>query len=327
MRKRAQFKIGMTWLMAGVIAGVIPPAAAQKFPGKPITFVVPFAAGGGGDLVARILAKGLSDRISNPVIVENKVGAGGNIGAAYVMSAQPNGYTLLNMSSTYAIQAAVSKLPFDAVEDMQPIMMVSRDPALIVVHPDSPLKTAKDLAAAARAKPGTITYGSAGTGSIAHLGIEELGYIMGVQFVHVPYKGSSQAFNDLLGKNVDMMLTSATFAAPYIKSGRIRAIAIASGDKRLPILPDVPTFAEQGFGAYQVVDWKAVAGPKGMPPEVVAYLNKELNEVLKTKSVAEKFENEGTSAVGGTPEQMMQIVRSDVARWKDVAKKANVKVE
>jgi len=308
------------------LAAFAPAAWTQgKYPDKPITFVVPFAAGGGGDVVARVIAKGLAERTGNPVVVENKAGAGGNIGAAYVLKSPPNGYTLLNMSSTYAIQAAVSKLSFDPIADMQPIMMVSRDPAVLVVHPASPWKNAKELAQAAKATPGKYTYGSAGAGSIAHLGMEELAFVMGVSLVHVPYKGSSQAFSDLLGQNVDMILTSATFVAPYVRSGRVRCIGMA-GTQRISTLPDVPTFAEQGFD-YQVVDWKAVAGPKGMPPDVVAFLNKELNEVLKQKAVAEKFQAEGTTAVGGSPEQMMQIVLADLERWKNIAKKANVKVE
>jgi tripartite-type tricarboxylate transporter receptor subunit TctC len=163
-------------------------------------------------------------------------------------------------------------------------------------------------------------------GSIAHLGMEEAAFMMGIQLTHVPYKGSSQAFNDLMGNNVDMMLTSATFGAPYVQSGRVRALAIA-GTKRTAKLPEVPTFAELGYPDYQVVDWKAVAGPKGIPADVVAYLNRELNGVLKDKMVAEKFEAEGSSAVGGTPEQMMAIIKSDIDRWKDVAQKAQVKIE
>ena len=307
-------------------AAAVPGWAQTKYPNKPITFVVPFAAGGGGDVVARLLAKGLSERINNPIVVDNRVGAGGNIGSASVLKSPPDGYTLLNMSSTYPIQAAVSKLPFDPIGDMQPIIMVSRDPAVVLVNQSSPIKNVKDLLEAAKRTPGKLTYGSAGIGSLAHLGMEELAFVIGAQFTHVPYKGSSQAFNDLLGGSIDMMLTSATFSIPHIKGGKVRAIGIA-GTQRTASLPDVPTFAEQGYPAYQVVDWKAIAGPKGMPPDVVAYLNRELNEVLKQKSVAEKFEAEGTSAIGGTPEQMMQIVRSDIERWKTVAQKANVKIE
>lgn len=312
--------------IAVALAATAPQLWAQAFPSRPITFVVPFAAGGGGDVVARMLAKGLTERTNVPVVVENRVGAGGNIGSNYVLKSSPDGYTLLNMSSSYAIQAAVSKLPYDPLADMQPILMVSRDPAVIVVNVDSPLRTGKDLQDAAKAQPARLTYGSAGVGSIAHLGMEELAYNMGIKLVHVPYKGSSQAFNDVLARNVDMMLTSTTYAATFIKAGRVRALGI-SNPTRLAFLPDVPTFAEQGWPNYQVVDWKAVAGPKGIPPEVVAFLNREMNEAMKKESIAEKFRTEGTTIVGGTPEQMMQVVRSDIERWRNLVKVANIKVE
>jgi tripartite-type tricarboxylate transporter receptor subunit TctC len=230
------------------------------------------------------------------------------------------------MSSSYPIQAAVSKVPYDPIADMQPIIMVSRDPVVLLVNPNSPFRNAKDLQVAAQRTPDKFTYGSAGVGSIAHLGMEELAYIMGVKLVHVPYKGTSQAFTDLLGNSVDMMLTSATFSAPQVKGGKVRGLGIA-GAQRMPTMPDVPTFEEQGFKGYNVVDWKAVAGPRGMPADVVAFLNKELNEVLRSKAVTDRFESEGTTAVGGTPEQMMEIVRSDIARWKRIAEVAKVKIE
>lgn len=322
MQRRAFTRGGI----AVALAASAPQLLAQAFPSRPITFVVPFAAGGGGDVVARMLAKGLTERTTIPVVVENRVGAGGNIGSNYVLKSSPDGYTLLNMSSSYAIQAAVSKLPYDPLADMQPILMVSRDPAVIVVNVDSPLRTGKDLQDAAKAQPARLTYGSAGVGSIAHLGMEELAYNMGIKLVHVPYKGSSQAFNDVLARNVDMMLTSTTYAATFIKAGRVRALGISS-PTRLSFLPDVQTFAEQGWPNYQVVDWKAVAGPRGMPPDVVAFLNRELNEAMKKESIAEKFRAEGTTIVGGTPEQMMQVVRSDIERWRNLVKVANIKVE
>ena len=323
MRRRAITQCAI----AGAVAAIARLAGAQAaFPGKTITLVVPFAAGGGGDVVGRLLARGFTDRTGATVVVENRVGAGGNIGSNYVLKSAPDGYTLLNMSSSYAIQAAVSKLPYDPIADMQPILMVSRDPAVVVVNVDSPIRTAKDLVDAARASPDRLSYGSAGVGSIAHLGMEELAYNMGIKLVHVPYKGSSQAFNDVLSKHVDMMLTSTTYAATFIKAGRVRAIGI-SNPQRLAFLPDVPTFAEQGWPQYQVVDWKAIAGPRGMPPDVVAYLNRELNEAMKRESISEKFRAEGTTIVGGTPEQMMQVVRSDIERWRNLVKVANIKVE
>jgi tripartite-type tricarboxylate transporter receptor subunit TctC len=308
------------------LASAVPAWGQQKYPSKPIKFVVPFAAGGGGDVVARMLAQRLTERVNVPVVVENKTGAGGNIGSDFVLKSPPDGYTLLNMSSSYPIQAAVSKVPYDPIGDMQPIIMVSRDPVVLLVNPASPLKNAKDLLEAAKRTPDKLTYGSAGVGSIAHLGMEELAHIMGIRLVHVPYKGTSQAFTDLLGNSVDMMLTSATFTAPQLKGGKVRALGIA-GTQRMPTMPDVPTFEEQGFKGYNVVDWKAVAGPRGIPQDVVAFLNRELNEILKSKAVTEKFDAEGTTAVGGTPEQMMEIVRSDIVRWKRVAETAKVKIE
>src|SRR6185436_1995947 len=241
----------------GAVAAIPARAQQPKYPAKPIKFVVPFAAGGGGDVVARMLAQRLTERVNVPVVVENRTGAGGNIGSDFVLKSPPDGYTLLNMSSSYPIQAAVSKVPYDPIGDLQPIIMVSRDPVVMIVNAASPLKNAKDLFEAAKRTPDKLTHGSAGVGSIAHLGTEELAYLMGIRLVHVPYKGSSQAFTDVLGGQVDMMLTSATFAAPHIKGGKVRALGIA-GTQRMPTLPDVPTFEEQGFAGYNVVDWKAV---------------------------------------------------------------------
>jgi tripartite-type tricarboxylate transporter receptor subunit TctC len=316
------------WTLGAGLACGAPLLLAQpaRFPSRPIRFVVPFAAGGGGDTVARLLAQRLGERIGNPVVVENRVGAGGNIGTDYVLKSPADGYTLLNMSSSYPIQAAVSVLPFDPIADMQPVIMISRDPVVLIVNPSSPLRSARELAESARRTPDKLTHGSAGVGSIAHLGMEELAFVMGVKLVHVPYKGSSQAFNDILSSHVDLMLTSSTFAAPFLKAGRVRALGIA-GTERMASLPDVPTFEEQGFAGYDVVDWKALAGPKGMPPDVLAYLNTELNAVLTQRAVVDRFKADGTTAVGGSPEQMMQIVRADIARWKKVVEKANVKIQ
>jgi tripartite-type tricarboxylate transporter receptor subunit TctC len=301
-------------------------AQQAKYSAKPIRFVVPFAAGGGGDTVARMLAQRMTERSNIQVVVENRVGAGGNIGADFVMKSAPDGYTLLNMSSTYPIQAAVGPLPFDPIRDMQPIMMVSRDPVVLIVSTNSKLRNARDLIAEAKRTPDKLTHGSAGVGSIAHLGMEELAFLMGLKLVHIPYKGSSQAMTDLMGGSLDMMLTSATYAAPFIRSGRVRALGIA-GAQRSPAMPDVPTFEEQGTPGYNVVDWKAIAGPRGIPPEIVAYLNTELNAVLAHRGVQEKFSTEGTTPVGGTPEQMLQIVRDDIVRWKRVVETGNIKVQ
>lgn len=299
---------------------------ARKYPEKPIRFIVPFAAGGGGDTMARFLSQRLFERVGQTVVVENKVGAGGILGSDFVLKSAPDGYTLLNMSSTYPIQAAVSKLPYDPIEDMQPIAMISRDPALVIVGLNSPIKTLNDLITAAKKNPGKLTYGSAGVGSIAHLGMEELAFIVGIKLTHVPYKGSSQAFNDVIGNQIDMMLTSATFGAPFVKSNRVIGLGVA-GHQRVTTMPDLATFTELGYPAFQVFDWKALAGPKGIPAQVVSFLNAEVNAILSDKATAGKFEADGTRMMGGTPEQMMAQIKSDIERWKRVVEKANVKVE
>ncbi|MBO9642302.1 MAG: tripartite tricarboxylate transporter substrate binding protein [Pseudacidovorax sp.] len=313
-------------LAGGALAATAPWVRAQaKYPARPITLVVPFAAGGGGDTTARLLAKGLADRLDGSVVVDNRAGASGNIGAAYVMRAAPDGYTLLSLSSTYGIQAAVGKPGFDAVNDMQPIIMATRDPLILLVHPSAPWRSARELAVAAQKAPGTISHGSAGAGSIAHLGMEELGFVMGASFLHVPYKGSSAAMTDLLGGNVQLVLTTTTFAGPYVKSGKVRALGLA-GAKRLGALPAVPTFDEQGY-AYDVFDWKAVAGPRGMPPEVVQRLNRALNDVLSSAEVSARFEADGSAVVGGAPEVLTQAVKADIERWKVLVRKASIRLE
>jgi tripartite-type tricarboxylate transporter receptor subunit TctC len=315
------------FLKAALGFALVGAARAQaKFPSKPIRFIVPFAAGGGGDIVARLLAHRLSERLGSPVMVENKTGAGGNIGAEFVLRSPPDGYTLLNMSSTYPIQAAVSRLPFDPIADMQPIVMVSRDPVMIMVRSDSPIRGVPELLEHAGRNPGKLTYGSAGVGSIAHLGTEEMAHLMGIRLTHIPYKGTSQAFNDLIGGSLDLMLSSAAFGAPYVKSGRVRALVVV-GERRHERFPEVATFKEAGYAAFQVHDWKALAGPRGMPPEVVAFLNAELNAVLKDRAVADKLEAEGSAPIGGTPAEMMATIIADIERWKSVAMRAKIQME
>jgi tripartite-type tricarboxylate transporter receptor subunit TctC len=300
--------------------------AQAAFPERPITFVVPFAAGGGGDITARLIAKALGEQLRSSIVVENRVGAGGNIGSAYVLRSKPDGYTLLNMSSSYPIQAAVSKIPFDPLRDMQPVALVSRNAVVVIVRADSPLQDAKALHNAARANPDKLTYGSAGIGSIAHLGMEELGAQMEVQLRHVPYKGSSQALSDLMGGSIDMMLTTGIAAMGLIKSGKVRVLGQA-GATRDEALPEVPTFVEQGWPQYRIAEWKAIAAPAGVLPDVIAALNRGINEVLRSEQVRAKLREEGSTPAGGTPEEMMALVRSDIERWKTVARKAKVNIE
>jgi tripartite-type tricarboxylate transporter receptor subunit TctC len=327
MNRRELLSAGFGAFSVAGVSAFSPALLAQgKFPNKPIKYIVPYAAGGGGDLIARFLAQKLSDRFGSPVVVENKVGAGGNIGADFVLKSAPDGYTLLAMSSTYPIQAAVTKLPFDPIADMTPVIMISRDPVLILVNQAFPARTLAELVEIARKDPGKLTYGSAGVGSLGHMAVEEMNYVAGIKMTHVPYKGSSQAFSDLLGGSVNLMLTSTAFGAPYIKSGRVKGLVL-SGPARVPTLPEVPTFIEVGYPQYEVYDWKAVAGPRGIPPEIIALLNAEFNAILRDKAVAGKLESDGIAPVGGTPEAMLATIRSDIARWKAIAEKAQVRIE
>jgi tripartite-type tricarboxylate transporter receptor subunit TctC len=301
-------------------------AKPANYPTQPIKVIVPFAAGGGGDLVARVMAQALAEQIGSPTVVENKPGAGGVLGSNVALKSPADGYTLLNMSNSYAIQAAVTKLPFDPIADLQPIIMAARTPNVLMVNVNSPFKSAQDLLAAAKKDPDKYTHGSAGVGSIAHLGMEELSYVMGVKLVHVPYKGSSQAMNDLLGGNVDLVLSSTTFSTPYINSGRVRCLGIA-GPVRVATLPNVQTFEEQGILGFNTSDWKAWGAPKGVPPAIVSYLNEELNKVLKTKSIVDRLNQEGTFVVGGSAEHMMDLVQTEIANWKKFVALANIKIE
>jgi tripartite-type tricarboxylate transporter receptor subunit TctC len=299
--------------------------AQDIYPTRPITLVVPFAAGGGGDTTARLLARSLAERLGGSVVVDNRAGASGNIGSAYVMRSPPDGYTLLSLSSTYGIQSAVGKMSFDPLSDIQPIVLATRDPLILLVKASAAWRTTQELVLAAKKGPGTISHGSAGAGSIAHLGMEEFGHLTQTQFLHVPYKGSASAMTDLLGGNVQLVLTTTTFASAYVKSGKVRALGL-SGVKRLPGMPEVPTFQEQGF-PYQVFDWKAIAGPRGMPAAVVTKLNTELNNVLKSQEFSQRMEADGSAIVGGAPEVLTQTLRADIDRWKALVKTAGIRIE
>ena len=310
-------------LLAAGAASLIAPwanAQSQAWPTRgPIRLICQFPPGGLVDTVARLIAPHLQQALSQTVLVENRPGAGGLVGTDFAARQNPDGYSLLVSHASVHVYATATrnKMPFDAIADFTHMAMLVEAPMVLLVHNDSPFRNATDLIAAAKKNPDRYTHGSAGVGSIAHLSMEEFAYLAQIKLVHVPYKGSSLAMNDLLGGNVDLLLSTSTFTAPYVKSKRVRALGVA-GDSRLSILPDVPTFEEQGVKDFNVVDSKSMGGPRGIPPEVVALLNAELNNVLKDRAVYTRLEDEGTTAVGGSPEYMLQLVRKDIARWKKV---------
>ncbi len=305
----------------------VPSAVAQQaFPSRPIRIIVPFSAGGGGDLIARKIAARLQERLGSSVVVENRVGASGNIGAEMVINSPPDGYTLLSTSSTFGVQAAVAKTSYDPIRDITPIVGVSRSHSLYLVSPTSKIRTLRDLIDMAKREPGKLTYGSAGVGAIAHMQTEWLASVAGIKLMHIPYKGTSQAYQDMLGGRIDLLPSNPVMGTPLIKSGRVHPLAIG-GKTRLATLPDVPTFTEAGLPNYDPSDWKALLGPKGIPADVVAKLNSEVNAILKEKEFAAVLEADGSEPIGGTPEQLLALIKSDVERWRNLVKAQNIKLE
>ena len=303
-----------------------PALAQQPFPSKPIRIVVPFTAGGGGDAIARRIAARLGERTGTSVVVENRAGASGNIGAESVVRSAPDGYTLLSASSTYGIQAGVGKPPFDPIADVTPIITLSRSHPVIIVNPNSPYRTLRDLIEAAKLKPDTLTYGTAGVGAIAHMTFESMSALAGIRMRHVPYKGSSGALTDVLGGSIDVTSSNPVVSTPLIRAGRLRGL-VTGGPTRYPGLPDVPTSTEAGLPGFEPSDWKAWLGPKGIPPDVVAKLNSEVNAILKEKEFASVLEADGAVPVGGTPSQLLALIKSDMERWRALVRDRQIKLE
>lgn len=300
--------------------------AQSSYPTRPVRLIVPFSPGGGGDVMARKVAQKLGERTGGSFVVENRAGASGNIGAEAVVRSAPDGYTLLSTSSTYGIQAALGKTPFDPLNDVTPIIGIARAPAVLIVAPNSPFKTLKDLIATAKRYPGEVTFGTAGVGAIAHMNMEHLAAVAGVRMTHVPYKGSSQALTDMLGGNIAITTANPTVAAPMVKAKRIRALAVG-GSHRMPSMPDVPTYAEAGLPGFDPYDWKGIFGPKGVPQDIVTKLNSEINAVLKDKDFTAVLEADGSTALGGAPADLGALVRSDIERWRKLIKDRNLKIE
>ena len=301
-------------------------AQAQQYPVKPIRFVAPFAPGGGTDFIARVAAQKLTEAVMQQVIVENRPGAGGTLGAEVGARAAPDGYTLTVIAGSYSVNPSLYKLAFDPVNDITAIIQFSQGPFLVVVHPSLPIKNAKDLIALARAKPGGLSYASSGQGSIVHLSTELFLYMAKIKAVHVPYKGTGPALTDTMAGNTQFLFGSIAAAAPIVKQGRLRGIAVTTA-KRIPAMPDIPTIAESGVKGYDVILWHGLIGPKGLPRPIVERVNGELNKALKAKDMEEKLAADGVTAAGGTPEQFAAIIKRDIAVWRGVVQRAGVKAE
>ena len=313
------------FLAAFVLAS--PAARAQTYPSRAITLIIPFSAGGSNDIVARAIGKELSRAWGQPVIAENRPGAGGVIGAAAVATAPPDGYTLLLVSSTFTINAAIRKtIPFDSIKDFTPVAFVARSPLLVTASNKLAVKSAKDLLALARSKPGQITYASSGLGSINQIAAELIALSAGVKLTHIPYKGGAPALNDLLGGHVDIYVSSLPQVLQLAQSGQANALAVTSA-KRAPQLPDVPTLDESGIAGFDLASWWGIVGPAGMPPNVVNALNAEIGNMLTSPDLSKFLANEGAEAATMTPQQFGDLMRSETQRWIEVARQANISID
>ena len=296
--------------------------AREKYPTKPIRVLTPFAPGGSTDILARLIGPQVSESFGQPIVVDNRPGGGGTVGAAIAVRADPDGYTLILVSGSYGANAALHKLPYDSVTDIQPIILIGTTGLLVTLHPTVPIKTVKELIASIKANPGKYNFGSAGTGGLGHLAGELFKLETGVQFTHVPYKGTGPVMNALLGGEVQSSFSSLVPSIPHVKAGRLRAIALTT-PRRSRALPDVPTVGETVAG-YEVVHWYGMWGPKGLPKDIVKRWNAEVAKVLQTDDMKKWLEAEGLEPAGGLPEEFLNRIRSDVEKWKKVAKEAKI---
>ena len=305
-------------------AQLFPTVAHAAYPDKPITLVVPTAAGGGNDGMARVVALKLSTLLGQQVIVENKAGANGAIAAEFVARAAPDGYTILfGYIGTHGMSPALQMLRYDPIAQFEPIGMVSYSPTLMVVAPKVPAKTVSELVALTKAKPQDFNYASAGNGTAPHFSAEIFKLESGAQMAHVPYRGAAPAMNDTMAGQTQVMFPSLFSAYPHVKNGKLRALALA-GPKRSSLLPDVPTLEEAGVKGVEITQWYALFAPGKTPKPVVDQLNKALNTALADKDVARRIEEQGAVVDASTPEQLALTVRQEIAKWKGVVQKAQL---
>ena len=299
---------------------------SQQYPTKPVRIIAPFAPGGGTDFIARLIAQKLTERLGQQVIVENKPGAGGNLGAEFAVKSAPDGYTLLLVAGSYTVNPSLYKLSFDPVNDIAPIIQLSQGPFVVAVHPSVPAHNLKELIELARRQPDKLSYASAGSGSITHLASELFLDMAKIKIVHIPYKGTGPALNDTIAGSTQLIFGSVSTTLQFIKSGRLRGLAVTT-PRRIPALPDLPTVAEAGVPGYEVVLWHGLVAPKGVPRPIVDRLNREANEVLKAKDMGDLLATDGVAPAGGTPGQFRAVIKADIERWRGVVKQANIKVD
>ena len=316
----------MRALLIILALAVLGSASAQPYPQKPVRLLVGFAPGGGTDIIGRLLAQKLTERWSQPVVVENKLGASGNIAAEVVAKSPPDGYTLLMAFSSHASNAALSKLPFDIKRDFSSITQVASGPAVVIANPALPAKTLGELIAYAKAHPGEIKYGSSGVGGPVHLAGELMQHLTGIEMVHVPYKGIALAMTAILAGDIQITYATPLSAYQHLKNGRLVALAVAAPN-RYPTLPEVPTAAEAGVPGYNVDFWYALIGPGRMPRALVDRIQRDVAAIVNAPAMKESLLAQGVIAVGGKPAELDALIAREYEQWVQVVKARNVKFE
>jgi tripartite-type tricarboxylate transporter receptor subunit TctC len=315
-------------LAAAATLATLPAAAQDAWPSKPVKIVVPFAAGGTSDILARLIAERLQGPLKQTVIVENRAGAGGVLGADAVAKSPADGHTiLLGTIASHAINPAMrAKMPYDAIKDFSPVILLGTIPNVLLVGQQQPYKTVKDVIAAAKAKPDAISFASAGQGSSQHMSGELFKLLAGADLAHVPYKGSAPAIQDVIGHQIPSSFETVTVALPHIQGGKVRALAVTTAT-RSPLLPDVPTMQEAGVAGFEVASWQAMYAPAGTPAAVVQRLNAEIGRILASPEVKARIETLGLTHTANTPAQFADFNRAELAKWQRVAKDGKVSLE
>lgn len=315
-------------IMAPFLFAALAPGAAcaQAYPAKPLRFIVPFAPGGGNDVLARVLGSKLSEQLGQQVIIDNRAGAGGIVGSELAAKAPPDGYTvLMGHIGTLAINPSLyPKLPYDPIKDFEPVSLAATAQNIVLVHPSLPARNVKELLAIAKAKPGQLNFSSGGSGGAGHLAGELLKDLAKVDMVHVAYKGAGPALTDLIAGNVQLMITNMPAAMPHIKSGRLRALAV-TGTARSPLMSQLPTMQEAGVAGYELTNWFGVVAPAATPKEIVLRLNREIVNGLKVQAMRDQLAGLGAEPVGSTPEAFAAHIKAEIAKWAKVISAAGIR--
>ena len=319
--KTISYLLGIALLATGAVY------AQSGYPNRPLRMVVPSSAGGGSDMAARIVAPRLSERLGQPVVIENRPGAGSVIGTDAVAKAAPDGYTVLMAISTLATNPVMyRKMPYDTLRDFAPVTQVAALPNILIVHPSMPVKSAREFVAFIRARQGQINFGSSGTGTNPHLAMALFRSLLKLDMTHVPYKGSAPAIIDIIAGHFPVMMTTIITGVPHVRSGRVRGLGV-TGARRSNAAPDLPTIAESVLPGYEAVQWYGVVAPGKTPPEVITRLHTDLAHVLQLYDIKEKFSKDGADTVGNTPDEFARFIRAELDKWRKAGSDAGIKPE